>query len=332
MAIIALPRRDLCKSVVFLTRSDSIIAYAFGFSTRDGRKSYPARLSPDWRTDKSSVIKHADASFPEHLTDEAASGLMGNKKSHHAWLCALGRDDPPAVVTLASGSYRHLQTFKHDFFAATAVYEGPGGKAVLKMGRRVAFFGLPTAWIGRWLTQREGRMYQLMSGIDGVPAWLGFDGPHCLAHAYVEGAPLNRRAEVGDDFFPRLSALIGEIHARGAAYVDLEKPENILLTAEGRPSLIDFQISVYFDPERGGRNWLARRVLKTLQLSDRYHLLKHWRRMRPDQLSAEQVAESYKAPFWIAWHRRIFRPLTLFRRWILVRLGERSSTRVRSPG
>lgn len=257
---------------------------------------------------------------------------MANRSSRHAWLRALGRDDPPAEVTLATGTYRHVQTFKHDFFAATAVYEGDHGKAVLKMGRRVAFFGFPTAWIGRWLTQREGHMYQRMSGLEGIPAWLGFDGPWSLAHAFVEGAPLSRRAEVNDEFFPRLSALIGEIHARGAAYVDLEKPENILQTADGRPCLIDFQISVYFNPDGGGKYWLPRRILKTLQLSDRYHLLKHWRRMRPDQLTPEQLADSYKAPFWIAGHRLIFRPLTLLRRWILVRLGERSSTRVRSPG
>jgi len=257
---------------------------------------------------------------------------MATRTSRHAWLRALGREDPPAVVTLPSGVYRHQQTFKHDFFAATSVYEGGHGKAVLKMGRRVAFFGFPTAWIGRWLTQREGRMYQRMQGIEGIPAWLGFDGPSSLAHAYVEGAPLSRRAEVDDQFFPRLSALIGEIHARGAAYVDLEKPENILLTSDGRPCLIDFQISVYFDPDGLGRRRFPRWILRTLQGSDRYHLLKHWRRMRPDQLTAEQLADSYKAPFWIAWHRRIFRPLTLLRRWILVRLGERTSTRVRSPG
>jgi len=257
---------------------------------------------------------------------------MSSKRPRHTWLRALGREEPPARISLASGDYECVQVFKHDFFAATALYAGASGKAVFKMGRRVSLLGLPSAWIGRWLTQREGRMYQRMTGIEGVPAWLGFEGPSSLAHAYVEGAPLSRRAEVDDAFFPRLSRMIGEIHARGAAYVDLEKPENILLGDDGRPYLIDFQISVYFDPAGAGRWWLPRKILKTLQLSDRYHLLKHWRRLRPDQLTAEQMADSYKAPFWIAWHRRIFRPLTLLRRWVLVRLGERSSTRVRSPG
>jgi len=257
---------------------------------------------------------------------------MSSSQPRHAWLRALGRAEPPPRLTLASGTYEFVKNFKHDFFAATALYSGPSGKAVLKMGRCISLFGLPTAWIGRWLTRREGRMYELMADIEGVPAWLGYDGASALAHAYVEGAPLGRRDAVNDEFFPRLSAMIDAIHARGAAYVDLEKPENILLGEDGRPHLIDFQISVYYSPVSLRRWWLPRKVLSTLQLSDRYHLLKHWRRLRPDQLTAEQMAESYKAPFWIAWHRRIFRPLTLLRRWILVRLGERSSTRVRSPG
>ena len=279
------------------------------------------------------VPSGGDASSP-HSSNFAKkdAGLMASKQSRHAWLRALGGKEPPVQLVLSTGTYLHVQTFKHDFFAATAMYQGESGKAVLKMGRRVAFFGFPSAWIGRWLTQREGRMYQRMSGIEGIPAWLGFDGPSSLAHAYVEGAPLHRRDAVNDDFFPRLSAMLDAIHARGAAYVDLEKPENILLGTDGRPHLIDFQISVYFDSAGGGPSWLARRILKTLQSSDRFHLFKHWRRLRPDQLTAQQLADSYEAPFWIAWHRRIFRPLTLLRRWILVRLGERSSTRVRSPG
>src|SRR5205814_1206669 len=106
----------------------------------------------------------------------------------------------------------------------------------------------------------------------------------------------------------------------------------ILMGNDGHPYLIDFQISWQLDSRRGGRLALFRWLLRLLQSADRYHLLKHWRRARPDQLTAEQVAQSYRAPPWIAWHRMVFRPLTLMRRWVLVLLGERASTRIRSPG
>ncbi|MCP4245982.1 MAG: hypothetical protein GY778_02940 [bacterium] len=60
--------------------------------------------------------------------------------------------------------------------------------------------------------------------------------------------------------------------------------------------------------------------------------MKHWRRLRPDQLTPEHLAQSYKPPFYIAWHRALFRPLTRVRRQILVWLGARTSSKGRSPG
>ena len=263
---------------------------------------------------------------------------MGNTKDtpavRHGWLRALGRADLPAQVRIGFETFRHVRTFKHDFFAATAQYaaESDGRPIVLKIGRRVSLWGLPTAWIGRYLSRREGRLYELLQGIEGIPAFTGYWESTGLAHAYVDGAPLARDVAVDDAFFPRLSAILDAIHQRGAAYVDLEKRENVLLGMDGRPYLIDFQISLHLRPDRGGRIPPLRWLLRVLQSSDRYHLLKHWRRMRPDQLTAEQVAQSYRPPFWISWHRVLFRPLTLLRRWVLVRLGERRSTRVRSPG
>jgi len=260
--------------------------------------------------------------------------IQDNSTIRHGWLRALGRADLPITVIISGEAFRLVRTFKHDFFAATGQYmaEADGRPVVLKIGRRVSLWGLPTAWIGRYLSRREGRLYELLQGIEGIPGFTGYWEATGLAHAYVEGAPLAKDVPVDDAFFPRLSEILDAIHQRGAAYVDLEKRENVLLGTDGRPYLIDFQISFDLRPDRGGRVPPLRWLLRMLQSSDRYHLLKHWRRLRPDQLTAEQVAQSYRPPFWIAWHRILFRPFTLLRRWVLVRLGERRSTRVRSPG
>jgi hypothetical protein len=233
---------------------------------------------------------------------------------------------------ICGAEYHHLRTFKHDFFAATGLYEGPRGKVVLKVGRQASLWGLPMEWIGRLLTGHEARLYRIAESVGGVPAFLDRWGPTGLVHQYVEGHPLAREDQVDDDFFPRLAAMLDAIHARGAAYVDLEKRENILLGEDGRPYLIDFQISWHLPRNRGGASWLALWFLGVLQQSDRYHLLKHWRRLRADQLDGRVVMQSYAPPFWIRWHRAIFRPLTLLRRQILVWLGARSSTIGRSPG
>jgi serine/threonine protein kinase len=223
--------------------------------------------------------------------------------------------------------------FKHDFFAATGLYQSPSGEeVVLKMGRTASLMGLPMGWVGEILARHEARIYQITESVRGIPRCLARYSSTGLVHEFVRGRPLLRGDSVGDQFFPRLSDLLAELHARQVAYVDLEKPENILLGEDGNPYLIDFQISWHLPDRRGGRTWLARWILDVLQRADRYHLLKHWRRLRPDQLDESTIAASYAAPFWIRWHRLLFRPLTHLRRWGLVWLGARSSAKGRSPG
>lgn len=250
-----------------------------------------------------------------------------------AWLKALGRNaDLPTTIQVRNLEYRHIQTFKHDFFAATGLYECGGHRVVLKIGRRAPLWGISLKWIGRLLCRHEARLFQTVGSVDGIPAFLGYCGDTGLIHDYVPGRPLGKHDVPGDDFFPRLSVLLDHVHAQDAAYVDLEKRENVLLGEDGKPHLIDFQISWHWPVNRGGGTSLARFVLTVLQQSDRYHLLKHWRRMRPDQLPSAAFAASYSPPFWIRWHRAVFRPLTLLRRRILVWLGGRPSAHGRSPG
>lgn len=248
------------------------------------------------------------------------------------WLLALGRIDLPAGFTLARREFEHVRTFKHDFFAATALYESGGLRAVLKIGRRAPLFGLPMAWIGRLLCEHESRLYRLMQGVPGIPRFLGNLDETALVHEYVEGRPLSRDDALDDDFFPRLWKTIDAVHARGAAYVDLEKRENVLLGEDGMPHLIDFQISWHIPENRGGATWPARLILKMLQRSDRYHIAKHWRRLRPDQFETAAPPGADRPPPWILGHRLLFRPITLARRQLLVWLGVRDSIRVRSPG
>ncbi|GMV95706.1 MAG: hypothetical protein AMXMBFR83_00770 [Phycisphaerae bacterium] len=251
----------------------------------------------------------------------------------HSWLRALGREDLPSSITLPDGEYRHLRTYKHDFFAATGLYEGPGGKVILKVGRTAGLLGLPMAWLGRLHAAHESRLYRELDGLEGIPRWLGRYGPTGFVHAFVEGHPLQRDERPDDRFFDRLEALLAELHRRGIAYVDLEKRENILVGDDGRPCLIDFQISWRWEghngrPRRGLQRLiplaLGRLLLAKLQSGDRYHLLKHRRRHRPDTLTAEQLAASYRRGWFIELHRRLSWPFTALRRGLLKRLTGRS--------
>ncbi len=256
------------------------------------------------------------------------------KTRHHVpdWLRALGSNDLPERLCVNGTTYHRVKTFKHDFFAATGLYESAQGKAVLKAGRSAPIFGFPLNWIGRLLARHEARLYNLTQSIDGVPRFLGHWRDTGIIHEYVEGRPLARSDRPGDDFFPRLAAMLEAIHRLDAAYVDLEKPENILLGEDGSPHLIDFQISHHLPVNRFGNTEINRLILRVLQQSDRYHLLKHWRRLRPDQLAERPELTTDAIPIWIKLHRLIFRPMTQIRRRILVLLGARTSAKGRSPG
>ncbi|HSA28192.1 MAG TPA: hypothetical protein P5159_16795 [Phycisphaerae bacterium] len=257
--------------------------------------------------------------------------MASGKESKHAWLRALGGNDMPARIALADGEYEHRRTYKHDFFAATGLYRGPAGLAVLKLGRTAKLFGLPMAWLGRMLADHELAVYAAANGVEGVPRCLGRWGRTGLIHVFVEGHPLQRYERVDDAFFGRLEQLLDELHRRDIAYVDLEKRENILVDHSGRPSLIDFQISWQW-PATGRRQgvqrivpgFLGRFVLRRLQAADRYHLRKHQRRHRPDTLTAEQLAASHQTGILIVLHRWLSWPFTATRRMILKRVTGRS--------
>ncbi len=253
----------------------------------------------------------------------------------HAWLRALGAADLPPEIVLSDGTYTHVRTYKHDFFAATGLYRGPGGKVILKVGRVTPLAFVSMKWMGRFHANHELGIYRAVEDLPGVPRCLGRWGETGFVHAFVEGHPLQRGEQVGDAFFAGLRELLAGIHARGIAYVDLEKRENILVGDDGQAHLIDFQISFRW-PRAGERRggWLrliprelGEFILRRLQDGDRYHLLKHMRRHRPDLLTHEERMASYRAGPLIELHRRISRPLTGLRRAVLQRLTGRS----RSP-
>jgi hypothetical protein len=241
----------------------------------------------------------------------------------HPWLYALPGGELPESVLCAGRRYDWVETFKHDFFAATGLYRGPTGLAVLKLNRITPFFGVSMLWAGRFLGQREIRLYAAAQGLDGIPALLGPVGETGFMHAFVPGHPLERREEIPDAFFDELLALVRALHDRHIAYVDLNKRQNILRGDDDRPYLIDFQISLLLPPAgwRGLRP--VRWLLARFQHGDYYHCLKHKRRLRPDLLTPDEERVVTRLSIWIRLHRWIARPLTHLRRLLLRRLQTR---------
>lgn len=252
----------------------------------------------------------------------ANSNRKRESKQRPGLFRALGKSSPPSSIEIAQRSYRMIKTYKHDSWAATALFEscddGPRNKVVCKFNRVQPIGPIPMAWLGRRLADREFAMYDLLADLPEIATAyrvVRADGRQLInacAHDFIEGHPLRWHDLVNDDFFDKLDRRLVEMHRRSVAYVDMNKAENVIVNIYGDPCLIDFQIS-----QRWPSLWL-RAPLRILQRSDLYHSFKLRRRFRPDLLTRQQ--ETKAIPWWIRAHRLIANPFRACRRKLLVGL------------
>ncbi len=226
-------------------------------------------------------------------------------------LLALGGREIPAEFEAGGVKWRKLKAFKHDFFAATGLYESTDGrKAVLKIFRPGSYYGIPYGLLSRWQAAHEEKIYLKLQDTGAVPRWIGRYGGTGIIHEFVPGTDLDRESKRADDFFERLEDLLRLMHSRGICYLDTNKPDNILVSEDGRPYLIDFQITWLqpFFP----LNILTYPLFCIFRNSDIYHLKKHIRKFCPGRISDEEF-EGMR-PWYIRLHRMVATPVRKRRR------------------
>jgi hypothetical protein len=187
-----------------------------------------------------------------------------------------------AKLVIGGEEYLHRGTLKEDAFARTDLVEKDGRKLTYKTSRLKAIPGLRLEGIMKRLTAREVRMHHVLEGIAGVPKLVKQVDDTSFLREYVEGRPLNRKPPfLRPDFFDEFIAIVRNIHSRGVAFVDLAKKENVIVTPEGRPVLIDFQISLSLT-----RRWWPlcipwNALVRQMQKADIYHVYKRKARTWP---------------------------------------------------
>ncbi len=207
----------------------------------------------------------------------------------------------PEQIQIDGRAFSFEKVLKDDFFSVNVLYRnGDGVRYVLKLSDFRFLFGVLLRPLAAAFSQREYAIYRRVADIEGIPALGPRFGRRGYLHRYVEGRSLHelRKGEaLPDDFFPRLGRIIAELHRRRVFYLDLNKRGNVILGDDGRPYLIDFQVSVFLKKRKGPGGRLTDRLFNLLIQEDLYHLYKHKRHFQRHLMTPDELRLARKTRF-----------------------------------
>ncbi len=154
------------------------------------------------------------------------------------------------------------------------------------------------------LMRREHRALTrlaLGSGVQGVPTVLDFE-PGRLTRSWIDGSPMHLAKPRDPVYFRQAARLLRRLHAANVIHNDLAKETNWLVTRDGSPALVDFQLAMTLTK----RSALAR----ALGHDDLRHLLKHKRSYLPEKLTAREkrilATPSLASRIWMASGKKVY--------------------------
>jgi RIO-like serine/threonine protein kinase len=166
---------------------------------------------------------------------------------------------------------------KRDLFGTVRLETAADGS------RRVVRDTAGSRWWARrlagWLARREVAALRHAAGTPAVPRVLE-SGHGRVVREWIEGEPMQRARPRDPRYFREALRLVRRLHARRIAHNDLAKEPNWLVTPDGLPALVDFQLASV--ARRRGR------LFRLLAHDDVRHLLKHKRSYLPERLTARQ--------------------------------------------
>jgi RIO-like serine/threonine protein kinase len=197
-------------------------------------------------------------------------------------------------------SLLHKELLKKDLFGEVWRAQERGKPAVLRDARPARWW---LAWLARSLLRREARALAALTDIDGIPQLMRHDG-QTLLRSFLPGVAMHVGCPQNASYFREAARLLRRIHVAGVAHNDLAKEANILLSEDGSPAFVDFQLACC-SARRG-------RLFRIAAREDIRHLLKHKRTYRPDLLTTRELAIlKSPSPLSRAW-MSLVKPIYLF--------------------
>jgi hypothetical protein len=169
-------------------------------------------------------------------------------------------------------------TLKQDLFGTVTRIERDGALRVVRDCSTARWW---LRGFARHLLGRERRALMRLADVERVPRLLASQRS-TLEREWIDGQPMQVAQPRDPLYFREALRLVRRLHARDVTHDDLAKEPNWLVTPEGLPAVVDFQLASHA-PRRG-------RLFRMLAHDDLRHWAKHKRQYLPERLTARQRA------------------------------------------
>ena len=214
---------------------------------------------------------------------------------------------------------------KRDIFSETisGTLEGvPDFPVVLRRLDGVPLYARPIAW---FLARKEIKGLRAVQGIEGTPVLVRVDRTGLL-RSWTRGTPLQLARPTDPAWYRDARRLLRDMRRAGVTHNDIAKPQNWLMTPEGRAAVIDFQLASVHR-RRGA-------LFRTMAREDLRHLLKQKRAYAPELLTPSEhrmlATKALPARLWMATGKRLYNYVT--RRLMNWSDGEGTEDRITRDG
>lgn len=198
-----------------------------------------------------------------------------------------------------------VMVLKRDVFSETRVgyfADNPHQKIIRRIVTASPRWSRPLAWI---LARREIRALKKVRGLDGVPQLIAVDKDG-LYRSWNEGTPLHLARPNTKEFYLSALKILRNLRRMGITHNDLAKPQNWLMTGEGKASIIDFQLASVHKTRGAFYHYFA--------YEDFRHLIKQKKSFAPALLTPTEKRilknRSWPSRLWLATGKRVYNFIT----------------------
>lgn len=226
---------------------------------------------------------------------------------------------------LSRAEFQPETVHKRDIFSETISGQLAGVAdfpVVLRKLDTVPTYAKPIAWA---LARREIKALRAVQGIEGCPVLVRVDKTGLL-RSWTKGTPLQLAKPTNPVWYRDAKRLLRDMRRAGVTHNDIAKPQNWLMTPEGRAAVIDFQLASVH--RRQGK------LFRIMAREDLRHLLKQKRAYAPHLLTPSEhrmlTHKALPARIWMATGKRLYNFIT--RRLMNWSDGEGTEDRIERDG